>query len=227
MAILCRNHNLLFIMTPRTGCTAIGEMLCNELGGEYLPAEDILNDEGNIVVQKKHSTVRQLLDCDLLDRATCDSLLKFTAVRNPFDSFVSLYVKKSSRSEELLGDPESFVHRMPQYKEDVYYCATHSFDEWIANRFAVSRLERLFRKGRRSLFDRYTEGVDCVMRFENLQEDFDRLLHQAGVGKKLDIPRINPTTSRNDNYREYYSPESRAIIEYAFASDLKKYGYAF
>ena len=43
MAIICRKYKLLFIMTPRTACTAIGELLCDHYDGEFLPGEDILD----------------------------------------------------------------------------------------------------------------------------------------------------------------------------------------
>src|SRR5215468_1500064 len=43
MAIICRQYGLLFIMTPRTACTAVGDLLCTHYGGEFIPAEDILD----------------------------------------------------------------------------------------------------------------------------------------------------------------------------------------
>ena len=91
MAIICRKFNLLFIMTPRTACTAIGEFLCEHYSGEFLPAEDILDSRGFISVQKKHSTLAELLAHKLLTAREAKSLLKVAAVRNPFDSLVSLY----------------------------------------------------------------------------------------------------------------------------------------
>src|SRR5438477_4408881 len=94
MAIICRKYNLLFIMTPRTACTAIGELLCERFGGEFLPSEDILDSNRQITVQKKHSTLEELIKHKLLSAAQAKSLLKVAAVRNPLYSLVSLYFKQ-------------------------------------------------------------------------------------------------------------------------------------
>ena len=94
MAIICRQHGLLFIMTPRTACTAVGDLLCTHYGGEFIPSEDILDSHGFIAVQKKHSTLPELIKHKVLAPKEAKSLLKIAAVRNPFDSLVSLYFNK-------------------------------------------------------------------------------------------------------------------------------------
>src|SRR5438552_18142637 len=131
MAIICRKYNLLFIMTPRTACTAIGELLCEHYDGEFLPAEDILNSDGLISVQKKHSTLSELIGHKLLTAAEAKSLLKVAAVRNPFDSLVSLYLKQRFKYDSLLEDSQSWVKRIPGYADSMHYAKTHSFNQWV------------------------------------------------------------------------------------------------
>jgi hypothetical protein len=109
MAIICRKYGLLFIMTPRTACTAIGELLCKHYGGEFLPPQDILNGNGGIAVQKKHSTLAELIRNDILTPEEADSLLKVAAVRNPFDTLVSLYFKQRYKYQPLLADRRAGV----------------------------------------------------------------------------------------------------------------------
>jgi len=227
MAVICRASELLFIMTPRTGCTALGELLCRELGGEYLPETDIIGANGNITVQKKHSTLSQLLDRGLLSQEDRGRLCVFAAVRNPFDSLVSLYVKKSKTYQPLLDDPDSWVHRVAGYAEDMRYCRTHTFDEWIDKQYGVGTLGRWLRRGRGSLYRKYIDGVDAVIRFENLQEEFNQLLGRQGIELQLTIPRQNTTPQRRANYQEYYCPRSRKLVEQAFAEDLRRFAYQF
>src|SRR5437899_5850972 len=131
MAIICRKYNLLFIMTPRTACTAIGELLCEHYAGEFLPAKDILDSRGFISVQKKHSTLSQLLAHNLLTVGEAKSLLKIAAVRNPFDSLVSLYFKQRLKYQPLLSDPSSWVNRSIGDAGQVRYTQTHSFNDWV------------------------------------------------------------------------------------------------
>jgi hypothetical protein len=65
------------------------------------------------------------------------------------------------------------------------------------------------------------------MRFEHLQRDFDQVLAQAGVTQGLTIPRINVTSDRDRDYRRYYTPAARRIVEYVFERELVRFGYEF
>src|SRR5687768_16030892 len=105
MAILCPKYNLLFIMTPRTACSAIGELLHKEFGGEFLPGKDILDADGRVSVRRKHSTLSELIQHGLLTPSESESLLKVAAVRNPYDSLASEYLKKRFKYKALLADP--------------------------------------------------------------------------------------------------------------------------
>jgi hypothetical protein len=49
-------------MTPRTACTAIGELLCERFGGEFIPSDDILDSRGLTLVDKKHSPLSDLIE---------------------------------------------------------------------------------------------------------------------------------------------------------------------
>ena len=131
MAIICRQYGLLFIMTPRTACTAIGDLLCAHYGGEFVPAEDILDAQGFISVQKKHSTLSELIEHKMLTPEEAKSLLKIVSVRNPFDSLVSLYFKQRLKYQPLLADPSSWVNRSIGYAGHMRYAQTHSFSEWV------------------------------------------------------------------------------------------------
>jgi Sulfotransferase family len=227
MAIICRAHSLLFIMAPRTGCTAVANLLCQELGGEFLPESDILDARGFAVMRHKHNTLKQLYEHHLLTPDEKNRFFTFTCVRNPYDSLVSLYVKLSSTYQYLLEDDTAFVHRVPGYVESMHWCRTHSFDEWIEERYGPRRVLRFFKKRRRaSMYRRYTEGADFVMRFEQLQQDFDVVLQRAGLDP-LKIPFFNATPERGSDYRAYYGKRSRELVESALEEDLQRYGYRF
>ncbi len=228
MAIICRSYNLLFIMTPRTACTAVGSVLCRELGGEYLPENDILDDKGYFRVQSKHNTLTELLENDVMTATEASSLLKFTCVRNPFDSLFSLYTKKRHKYQPLLADPDSWVHKTPKYVEDMAFCKHHSFNAWIYKHYSRKAVKGVLGMGKSSMFERFVKGVDEVMHFENLQGDFQRVLKRAGVPFELSVPVVNKTLERDrEGYRKQYSSVSRKIVEYAFNDDLNRFGYRF
>jgi Sulfotransferase family len=227
MAIICRKHKLLFIMSPRTACTAIGALLCEQHGGEFIPAEDILDGRGMIAVQKKHSTLTELINRKILAREEAKSLLKVAAVRNPFDSLVSLYFKQRLKYQPLLADPNSWVNRSPRYAEYMRYAQTHSFGRWILKTCYRKAIKRLL-GFRPSMYADYTQGVDMVLRYEQINEDLSAVFRKAGITSRADIPVVNRTDERaKGDYRSFYSRGSAFVAGFAYECDLKTYGYQF
>ena len=227
MAIICRKYNLLFIMTPRTACTAIGELLCERFGGEFIPSDDILDSRGLILVDKKHSTLSDLIKHKILTTEEAKSLLKVAAVRNPFDSLVSLYFKQRSKYQPLLGDPASWVNRLPGYARNMSYARTHSFNGWVL-RVCYRKLIKRLLGFSPSMFADHTRGVDMVMRYENIEADLTEVFRKAGMGSKADIPVVNRTDERGDSdYRSFYSRVAELAVTLAYSGDLQMYDYRF
>lgn len=241
MAIICREHGLLFLMAPRTGCTAVGRVLMNELGGEWLPADDVLDASGKYLVQTKHSTLKQLLDFNIITETERQQLTTFTAVRNPFDSLVSLYFKMHKGYQNELDDPNSWVYKVPGYAEDLKLIRNMTFDQWM-NRFypdlpfhlknrtlsQARSLVKAFLGRRNPVEDSFVEGVDFVMKFETLQQDFERVLRSAGVSNPPVIPKVNTTSAREEkDYRALYTPKTRRKVEVYKEGVLREFGYEF
>jgi hypothetical protein len=227
MAIICRKYNLLFIMTPRTACTAIGELLRERFAGEFIPPESILDSRGLIRVDKKHSTLSALIRHNVLTIDEAKSLLKVAAVRNPFDSLVSLYFKQRSKYQPLLGDPASWVHGVPRYAEDMRYAQAHSFNRWVLRVTSRKLIKRLL-GFHTSMFADHTRGVDVVIRYETIVADLEEVFRRAGMASEVEIPVVNRTEERaNWDYRCYYSRISELAVTIAYSRDLKMYGYDF
>jgi hypothetical protein len=227
MAIICRQYGLLFIMTPRTACTAIGELLCKHYGGEFLPPQDILNGNGGIAVQKKHSTLAELIKNHILTAEEAGSLLKVATVRNPFDTLVSLYFKQRYKYQPLLADPNSWVNRSPTYARNMRYARTHSFSAWVLRKCAIQVAKRL-RGDPPSMFSNYMEGIDVAMRYETINDDLRDVFGKAGMPTDITIPNVNRTDERPAReYNSFYSRWSRLAVSIAFSDDLRKYGYVF
>jgi len=214
-------------MTPRTACTAVGELLVQHYGGEFVPAEDMLDSSGMIAVQRKHSTLGQLIQHGLITRKEAGSLLKIATVRNPFDSFVSLYFKQRLKYQPLLRDPTSWVHRTAGYVGRMKYAEKHSFNRWFF-RMSYRKLIKRLLLGRPSMYDDYTEGIDIMLRYESLEKDLKDAFAQAGVPWKASIATINRTDERpSRDYRTFYSRAASLAGRFIYSHDLKKYGYKF
>jgi hypothetical protein len=228
MAIICRQHGLLFIMTPRTACTAIGDLLCSSYGGEFIPPDDILDSSGRIRIQKKHSTLSELIGDGLLTEKDAESLLKFAAVRNPFDTLVSLYFKQRLKYQPLLADPNSWVNRLgPLYAKNMRYAQTHTFNQWVFKKCRRQFAKRLLGVPP-SMFAGHTRGVDTVMRYERIEQDLQAVFQKAGIKAAARIPSVNRTIERNvREYRSSYTRAAAFAVKIAFRDDFATYGYTF
>jgi len=65
--------------------------------------------------------------------------------------------------------------------------------------------------------------VDFVGRYETLAEDFDAVCDRIGI--ECALPHIN--RSRHGDFREYYTPETRALVEEVYKADIELFGYRF
>lgn len=198
------------------------DVLHERFGGEEVPPERILDERGHAAAAR-HSNLPTLMRGGLITPDQRRQLLVFTAVRNPFDDLVSTYIKNRQVYQGSLSRPSQIMGEMRV--EQLRYCATHTFDEWIAWRYTRPGLLGRFKEPPVARFA-HTEGADVVMRFECLQGDFDALLRRIGYEGTIQLPRVNITAERR-HYREYYTPRARRIVERAWAGELERYGYAF
>lgn len=219
MAVISRRNGYLFLLAPRTASTAVGDVMCKQLGGKFIPERDLLDEHGKLIVERKHSTARLLVDAGLLLRQDVTDLFVITAVRNPFDSLVTWWVKKRTSYVPLLDDPNSFIHRSKSAVADIRFVMDHTFDEWVTRNYADAVP--------RSMYAEWLEDADFVMRFEKLQHDFEEAMGRVGIDQVPVIPVLNPTEARDADYRSYYTPQSRHLAARAFAPDLERFGYRF
>ena len=81
----------------------------------------------------------------------------------------------------------------------------------------------------RNQFDYFTDSegeisVDFIGRFENLQEDLDKVLARLGL-PRYTLPIVNATKKKD--YRTYYDDDTRKIVGIRFKKDIDHFGYTF
>lgn len=122
-------------------------------------------------------------------------------VRNPFDRMVSGYHQNTRRRTKLENVQMNF--------EDWVLG-----DPWVLETADFKRTSQQF----------WGHKCNELLRFEHLEEDFARLCQKLGL--ECTLPHEN-RAARLDDYRDYYTPKLREVIEDRFYWDLKTFRYSF
>ena len=66
--------------------------------------------------------------------------------------------------------------------------------------------------------------MELLVRFENLDEDFELIRDRFLIKEKL--PRLNVSKKRK-HYTAYYSDKSRQLVEDVYSRDIELFNYSF
>ena len=224
MAIISRKNRFIYLLNPRTASTATAKALLQATDSGYIPEKNILDDDGKILVPSKHTTLRQLVEHDLMTETELASYFKFVTVRNPFDSIVSSWAKKVKDYAHLLDDPNSWVNRKPGYADGLRRAAGLSFSEWIRQEYEAAAQNG----GKASINTPFSLGTDCQLRYESLQDGLTEIRDRIGVGPNFTVPLLNVTKGReHEDYRTYYDDRAVEIVSSVFRDELDRLNYSF
>jgi hypothetical protein len=67
-------------------------------------------------------------------------------------------------------------------------------------------------------------NVDCILRFENLADDFRAVCTAMGISPPP-LPQYNRST--REHYSKYYDDELRQLVRNRFAAEIERFNYAF
>ena len=139
-----------------------------------------------------------------------DNYFKFTFVRNPWDRVVAFY------------------HYQLKRKWDYYpFDETLSFKKFVKN--WLIQMPKQTPLNTNPCYDWISDKddnllVDFIVRFENLQADFNTICDKIGIDRQK-LPHKNK--SKHKHYTEYYDDETRKIVGEKYAKDIEYFGYEF
>jgi len=127
---------------------------------------------------------------------------KFSIVRNPWDRVVSdfFYCKK-----------ENYVQKELTFREEVIY-NKDNLERWKQPCYDWLTLNGKM-------------AVENILRFENLNDDFQKMCSQLNLPTTIKLPHLNKT--KHKHYTEYYDDETREIVAEKYAKDIEYFGYKF
>ena len=204
--IVSHTYRFIFFAVPKTGSQSIRAALRPHLAGnDWEQADWNVHLRAPIPalasVGHGHLSVSDVKPH--LDSAIWRDYYKVACVRNPWDRFVSCAFFRNLNQTMFATRPRDCMKlllRSPALMRNIFY---------------------------RPQSDFLTEGsgalaIDCVMRFENLQSDFQMFCDAVGL-PAVALPHLNQ--SAHDNAIQYYDVELANAVGRMYASDVEMFGY--
>ncbi len=194
-------NQFVFLHPPRTGGTSVEEYL-----RPYTEFPDQVTAHGNL----RHFPLRVY---DEIFGESIKDFYKFSIIRNPWDRMVSYY-----------------FHLFGEYREE-------AFDQMLTLAGKHGKLLKgAFPREGTPYFDftSCSSWLDsCVkykaeyIKYENLQEDFNKVCDIIKVDKG-ELPWTNRTIGKDrDHYSNYYNKKRKDIIAAAYADDINNFDYEY
>jgi len=241
--VLSRKKNFIFVNIPKVAGTSIARTLKVKFGNikddsEFVSLVNNLpfdpDDDKKFDPQGPHLRALDYVKYDYINQAEFDEYFKFAFVRNPWDRIVSEYKYRGHYNKYSLK--EFLFHHMPRRCWSDEYC------------HIIPQYDFLYDSNGKLL-------VDFVGKFENLQEDYDKVceklniekhmvLHQnksSGIRRNTNLLRVVKAMIRDmegflngkrkantfSHYTEYYDDESRDFVAKLYKNDIKYFNYEF
>lgn len=210
--IVSHKHKYVFIEFPNAASSAIHREL-----RDYCDGEPIMHP-----TLGRHGYYHEFLkDASFEEK----SYFAFSAIRNPLDVVVSLYFKFKTNHNGIFTDPTKWKRNggfVTDYDLGRFEFVTHTsvdFPTYFAKYYTFPPYDNWSSLSHREF--------DYVIRFENLQEDFAKVLGLLGIEPVRPLPMVNRTGAREEDFWSYYTPEIRAQATSAFGPYMKEWGYDF
>lgn len=146
-----------------------------------------------------------------IDKLPAKNRFVFTFVRNPFSKVVSEYHWFTNNK-----------HRFPHARvKKVYQGLT--FNEFLVLFHNCNIGDKMHKLTYHQILNPIDQ-VDFIGRFEDLQQDFDRLCDMIGMHRST-LPHTNKTD--HDHYSTYYDDQSYKYVSDMYSRDIEYFNYTF
>ena len=214
---------ILYVRMPRTGSTSLVEYCKSTKDARALGGGQCgfwLPQKLGHSIHKSTNVHPNLVECCRLKLGDekFSEFITFSSVRNPFSRAVSSWKHWSWQRHGNKLNFEQFCERLKN----------KDYPSKVAEWHAVSPSDHLFTSSGEML-------VDYIVRLENIQEDFEKILAVAGHPKR-EVQHRNQSAKqswstkelrKNEHYSTYYNDNTRKIIGEVYKRDIERFGYEF
>ncbi|MEM6612495.1 MAG: sulfotransferase family 2 domain-containing protein [Cyanobacteria bacterium P01_C01_bin.72] len=234
--ILSHRHKFIFFCNPKTGSTSVEKALAPFQEGQaynYGLRQHYSHSSNQMLFPNKHIPPATLKAW--LPHKIWNEYHKFVFVRNPWDWFVSEW-KYHFRLNAL--NTTDFIKRP---RAAAAYCKNYYWLRKLNQKqqFEVKDIDFLFTRlknnfpvfpNTQGLFQSHyaydldgNKIVDFVAKFENIQDDFQKIKDDLGL--EIDLMHLNKT--KHDSYQSYFTKDSRQRVAELWRDDIERFGYTF
>ena len=215
--LLSIKYNFLFVHIAKTGGTSVRSAL-NPLRWHdpyYLPmfiCSKLSKLTGHRIGAKFPRHARVIAAKEMLPRELFDHLYKFAFVRNPWDLQISSYHHIRRERPKLIqhtNNFEAFLNWKLDPERPYQYHIDTSIE--LQSDYLTDLDGRII--------------VDFIGRYEQLQDDFNKVCNHIGIAPKA-LPHKRRATDRDD-YRKYYNDKTVQLVADYFKRDIENFDYTF
>jgi hypothetical protein len=162
-----------------------------------------------------HTTLEQYLT--VFEPQNLLNYFKFTIVRNPWDRVVSAYFFLQQGGMNR-WDKEFYELELKKYSTfEQFVC------EWLVKPENIIKHHH-FEPQIDFITDKYNKvKLDFIGYLENIDEDFEYICNKMKIQATLQ----NSNKSNRNNYQDYYSDETKAVVAEVYKQDIELLGYDF
>ena len=217
--MISHSKKFIFISPPKTGSTSLFHLLSSHADFEsvieqpqwntfdfYESPLDFKQKSWNKFTDKTRSSdPRKHANLESYPTKYLHKYRIFCLIRNPFSRILSMW-----RWEKTVkGFFEGVDYQKLKFKE---FLLKHTWDWYFKPQYDFIHADHI--------------DINRVqlIRFENLQEDFDVACDKIGISRQQ-LPHKNKT--KHKHYTEYYDDETRTIVAEKYTKDIEHFGYQF
>jgi hypothetical protein len=193
--IICPQHKLVYLAPPKTGSTAIVDLLLSrQFGGKKLGKPAMSHHDVVWQPRFKH-------------------WFSFVSVRNPYRRMISLWQFSVMRVNQTKRD------KFTNFFSTIFNSDDHSFDAFMNSATVHNCSKSVWRCHWQQY--KFSKPIDAVVYQERLNEDIKKIPGLSSV----ELKKVNTSCPLIKPWYEYYEPEHVDKVRSWFAIDFDKFSY--